>query len=341
MTKESWCKLCLQLAIIACTTCFMSCGADSHHFRIDGHLLNMNCGEFYVYSTDNAIDGMDTIKIQGGRFSYEIPCEDERTLVIVFPNFSEQPVFTKPGATATIKGDASHLKALIVKGTKANELMNQFREETASASPKEMAQSAEKFINDNPQSIASAYLLVRYFIQATPQDFKKINTLISTLVKEQPRNGALKLLQRAAKGRNSLEEGASLPSFAGKDINGKVFTSKTLSASPLAVITAWSSWEFESTETLREIKRIMPTAKGRLKALSICLDPSIRDCRQMISRDSLSWPNVCDGEMFEGKLVKQLGISAIPDNILLKNGKVIAHGLNRKELKARLEEELK
>ena len=43
----------------------------------------MNQGEFYVYSPDGAITGIDTIKVQGGRFAYEIPCEDKGTIVIV------------------------------------------------------------------------------------------------------------------------------------------------------------------------------------------------------------------------------------------------------------------
>ena len=67
----------------------VSCGEDSKHFKIEGRLLQMNQGEFYVYSNDQCVDGIDTIKVQGGRFSYEIPCSSPSTLTIVFPNFSE------------------------------------------------------------------------------------------------------------------------------------------------------------------------------------------------------------------------------------------------------------
>ena len=70
-----------------------SCGVSSGHFKLEGKFLNMNQGEFYVYSTDGGIDGVDTIKVVGGRFSYEMPCTESHTLMIVFPNFSEQPIF--------------------------------------------------------------------------------------------------------------------------------------------------------------------------------------------------------------------------------------------------------
>ena len=87
----------------------------------------MNQGEFYVYSTDGGMDGMDTIKVVGGSFTYEMPCLDDCTLMIVFPNFSEQPIFAESGESVDLKGDASHLKEKEVKGTKNNELMNKFR----------------------------------------------------------------------------------------------------------------------------------------------------------------------------------------------------------------------
>ena len=47
--------------------------------------------------------------------------------MLVFPNFSEQPIFAKPGETVDIKADTSHLKELEATGTKDNELMNDFR----------------------------------------------------------------------------------------------------------------------------------------------------------------------------------------------------------------------
>ena len=80
-------KYCLLFIL---TLVLASCGTDSHHFKIDGHFLNLNQGEFYVYSPDGDINGIDTIKVRGGRFTYETPCEEPCILVIVFPNFSMQ-----------------------------------------------------------------------------------------------------------------------------------------------------------------------------------------------------------------------------------------------------------
>ena len=159
------------LTLVATLVC-TSCGTDSRHFRIDGRLLHLNQGEFYVYSPDGTINGLDTIKVQAGRFSYEVACDRPMTLMIVFPNFTEQPVFAQPGKSVDLKGDASHLKEMTVKGTKDNELMNKFREMLHNAAPPEMKKCAQLFVEDHPESRVGAYLVDRYFIHDANPDTK-------------------------------------------------------------------------------------------------------------------------------------------------------------------------
>lgn len=113
---------------------------------MDGRLLNLNQGEFYVYSPDGVFDGIDTIKVEGGRFTFETQCKESGTLVIVFPNFSEVPVFAEPGKSVSVKGDASHLKEIEIEGTKENELMTAFRQQLVKASPPEEMSYAENFV---------------------------------------------------------------------------------------------------------------------------------------------------------------------------------------------------
>ena len=104
--------------ILIASLTLTACGVSSNRFQLEGRFLHMDQGEFYVYSPDGGIEGVDTIKVIDGRFTYEAPCKDKFTLMIVFPNFSEQPVFAEPGKSVDIKADASHLKELTVKGSK-------------------------------------------------------------------------------------------------------------------------------------------------------------------------------------------------------------------------------
>ena len=111
------------IGFLGCVLLLAACGSDSGKFRLEGRLRNINQAEFWVYSPDGSMQGIDTITVRNGRFAYELELEDEATLMVVFPNYSEQPVFARPGKTVSIKGDATHLKEIIIEGTKENEHM--------------------------------------------------------------------------------------------------------------------------------------------------------------------------------------------------------------------------
>lgn len=319
------------------TLVLMSCGTDSRHFKLDGRLLHLNQGEFYVYSPDGLIDGMDTIKVTGGRFTYEIPCEKSGTLLIVFPNFSEHPVFAVPGKKVEVKGDASHLKELEVKGTDDNELMSMFNKRIANASPPEVLKYVEQFVNDHPTSDVGRYLVCKYFLRTPKPNYPKAKQLVGVMVKKQPKNGALSRLQRQFSG-GYVAEGDRLPSFSVTDVNGNVVTSAALSKAPLAVINVWTSWSYESLDIQRQLNQFQKHHAARLKVVGLSIDPSKKACKETLKRDSIRWSNICDEALFEGGLVRQLGISSIPYNIILKNGRVVACGLDAQALMKKLEE---
>ena len=322
----------LLLALI-----LVACGTDKRHFEIDGRLLNLNQGEFYVYSPDGALDGIDTIKVQAGRFTYSVECPEEMTLMIVFPNFTEQPVFASPGKSVDIKGDASHLKELTVKGTKANELMNSLRERIANASPDEMREAAQQFVEDNPKSIVSEYAVRRFFMQTDKPDFDKAKTLLGKMLKEQPDNNRLKAMLNLVNSRTTPPIGRSVPKFATYDINGKTVSNATLSEAPNTVVVAWATWNYNSIAMLRNLTMRQNESNGNVKVVGVCLDYSRSQCRHTLQLQAIENATVvCDGKAVEGEMFNRLGMSNVPDNVLIKNGKVVATGLTLDALNKQL-----
>lgn len=322
--------------LILLTLVLVSCGVDGKHFKLEGRFLHLNQGEFYVYSTDGVLDGIDTIKIEGGRFAYEIPCDEEGTLVMVFPNFSEQPIFTQPGKTVEIKADASHLKELKAEGTDNNKLMTAFRKQVSNMSPQQAVDAAEEFVKHNPKSDVSAWLIRKYFILAPKPDYAKAKQLLDLMIAEQPKNGKLVNLQQQLIGL-AATAGKSLPIFTATDINGNKVTQANLTQSPNAVVFLWASWNYESTDMQRQLKRLKAAKGNGLSVIGVCIDPSKSEMQQSLRRDSISWPTINDGMMFDTKIAKQLGLSQVPANILLKNGKIVGRNLRMNELKEKIE----
>lgn len=322
--------------LILLTLVLVSCGVDGKHFKLEGRFLHLNQGEFYVYSTDGVLDGIDTIKIEGGRFAYEIPCDEEGTLVMVFPNFSEQPIFTQPGKTVEIKADASHLKELEAEGTDNNKLMTAFRKQVSNMSPQQAVDAAEEFVKHNPKSNVSAWLIRKYFILAPKPDYAKAKQLLDLMITEQPKNGKLVNLQQQLIGL-AATAGKSLPIFTATDINGNKVTQANLTQSPNAVVFLWASWNYESTDMQRQLKRLKAAKGNGLSVIGVCIDPSKSEMQQSLRRDSISWSTINDGMMFDTKIAKQLGLSQVPANILLKNGKIVGRNLRMNELKEKIE----
>ena len=310
----------------------ISCGTRSGHFKMEGRFLHMNQGELYVYSPDGGIDGLDTIKIEAGRFAYEIPCSKPATLVIIFPNYSVQPIFAESGGSVEVKADASHLKEMEVKGTDDNELMTKFRKQIANSSPPDELKYAIQFIKDHPESTVSVYLLNRYLIQTETPDYKQAANLLKILLKEQPGNVTLGRLQRQISGLGTLKVGDKLPNFTAKDVNGKLINNATL-ANQTIIISTWAAWSYESLDFQRALNDAVKA--GKIAALGISVDANPKDVRQALKNDDIMFPNVCDGKMLSTPLLKTFGLTTVPDNIVVRNGKIIERGITANTVRQR------
>lgn len=322
------------IGYILLTLILVSCGPQSGHFRIEGRFKNFNQGEFYVYSPDGTIDGIDTIKVADGRFSYDTELEGKATFMIIFPNFSEQPVFGESGATAEINGDASHLREMEIKGTEENETMTNFRMLANKLTPPEVKKEAEKFIRENPTSMISTYLLQKYFITAAQPDYDKAYELSKVIVNADKENVKMTMFSRRLEELKVANEGDKLPSFSAIDIKGNNVGRKDL-RSEVNVIFTWSSWNYDSQNIQRELARQIKKNKDRMAMMGFCIDANKDICKRYISdADSTRWITVCDGKMWDSPALKTLGLAAVPGNIICdKEGKILAKNLNPERMK--------
>ena len=323
-------------------TLLSSCGPDRGFFRLEGEFRGFNQGEFYVYSTDGGIRKLDTIGVKGGRFTYQIPLDSAATFVLVFPNYSEIPVIGVSGAKVEVEGDASHLKEIEVRGTKENDLLTGFRLKVSEMTPPETVREAADFITKHPDALSSTFLLNKYFVQSQTPDYKKALSLAKTIHEARPGNKRIAALVKHLEGLQAIRNGATLPKFTATDIKGRPISSGDLYA-PVNVITTWATWNYESQNIQRQLKR-REKEKGvnRLRILSICLDANAKECRRLMDRDSITWCNICDERMWDNPILTTLGLSRIPDNIITDSqGRILAHSLPVAELNKKIDELLK
>ncbi len=326
--------------ILTLTLVLVACGSRRGYFSFEGRLLNLNQGEFYVYSPDGLFEGFDTIKVEGGRFTFETPCKESGTIMIVFPNFSEQPIFAEPGKSVTIKGDASHLKEIVIEGTKDNKMMNGFRQQIAKASPPEVMKYAEQFIRNNPKSPVSIYILRKYFIapdnNGTATNDKKTEELVNLVYKEQPKNGQVARMSRYVSAMKNGAPGARLPQFTAQDINGKNVSDANLRGK-VSVVLAWANWDYESRNLRDRLSRLQGEYGNRLAVMTVSLDASRQTCKNALRNDSTAAINVCDQLMFESPLIRQFVLDRVSSNVLYNaQGRIVERNLKPNEIESRI-----
>ena len=75
--------------------------------RLKGRFAHLEQGEFYLYSTDYGLDRIDTLRIQQGKFQYQMPLEKSATLHLLYPNYSQLTIFATSGDDILIDGETS------------------------------------------------------------------------------------------------------------------------------------------------------------------------------------------------------------------------------------------
>lgn len=328
------------IAAMAAVTLLTACGAGNGRFRIEGRFRNLNRGEFYVYSPDGGTQGRDTIQVADGRFSYNVPLSDKATFILIFPNFSELVVFGDNGKLAKLSGDVSHMKEIEVSGSDDNELMTKFRMSANRMAPPEVKKAVADFVGEHPASPVSMYLVDRYYIRADEPDYAAAAKLLKTMLKADPTNGRTALLLKQTEMLKPSAIGAKLPQFAATDTDGKAISLKNLNGK-VNVVSAWASWSYDSQNIQRWLRRYK-TAKGNdLAVVSLCLDGDKATCLRELKADSINWPTVCDGLMWDTPLMARFGLATVPGNIVADaDGRIVARNLSTREMREQLEKML-
>lgn len=320
------------IGYILLTLIVASCGTDSGHFQLEGRFQNFNQGEFYIYSPSGAILGLDTIHVADGRFSYNIPLDNKATFIVVFPNYSEQAIIGEPGATVKMQGNASNLKEIEIEGTEDNEALSKFRKAANRMTPPEVEKEVERFVAANPTSPACLYLVQKYFLQCSKPNYEKALALLDQIEKADRDNGNVMKVRTMVKSMNGCSVGKQIPSFTSIDTQGKNIGKIQLKGK-VNVVSVWASWNYDSQNIQRRLRKLKKEYGSDLAIISVCIDGSKEQCQRMLRSDSVNWSTVCDGKMWETPMLKQLGISTVPANIVArKDGQIVALNLTAQEI---------
>ena len=315
----------------------LSCTGHPNEVRLEGEFEHLEQGVFLIYSTDEALDRLDTLHIQDGTFSYKLPTLETATLHILYPNQSELVVFGNPGADLVVKGDAQNLSEVEVSGSEDNECYTEFRKEINGKSAAEVKGIAHDYILQHPTLAMSRYLLITYFLCDEATSASEATELYDSLSRACPDDLALSKLSTHVRAIGKIRVGNPLPDFAltlkpGHGGNGSEerILRRADYKGKLLLFAFWASWKSGSQSALYRARRLRRELKGKGKDLSLIsysLDADEKKLYTLEERDSIDFPSYCDFRALASPLVQQWGIRDLPYFILVTpDGRIAASG---------------
>lgn len=324
----------------------LGCKSDPKQALLEGEIKGLVNDTVYLYAVDGIYEKMDTIYAQSGKFSSTINIDTLTAATLLFNNRTEYPVFIDKGEKIKIKGNLS--ETLTITGNAANEELSAFMQELdglGKPSEKAMQEKAEAFIREHHSSLASAYLLNKYFILKEKPDYKKIKELIGVMTGTLLDQASIEKVSKYIEQLEKVEDGKSAPYFNLPNAKGEKIsrTSENLRNKYL-LLTFWASWcDNDSTALagLRQLNRTYKKSKD-FALLGISLDLDKETWKEAIKRDTLNWEQVCDFSGWNSATAKQYAILTLPTNILVSpSGAIIARDIEGDSLNNKIKEVVK
>lgn len=310
-----------------------ACGPDKESVRIEGKFRHLDKAEFYVYNSEGSFEGLDTIRIDGGKFSFDRKISEPEVLTLLYPNFSRTYIIVEPGKTIRIEADAERLEEADVSGTDENKRLTEFRQKNVRLPDGDALLAAQQYIRDNASSMDAVAVYMQYFAYAKSPSANDALQLLGLLRQKQPKSRFLEALDSRLRPVLQMSAGMSLPDFTAETTDGRTLTKAELTGQKPLLITFLASWSSESREALHETNRLMRAHGESLGQLVISLDMNKKLFSDFAKSDSLRVAAVCDGEGLASPLASSLGVHYVPGNILVdKGGRIVARDLKKEDL---------
>lgn len=309
----------------------VSCGPDKGTMRLKGEFKKLNNAELYIFSEVGGFTGIDTIHIQDGSFVYERPLTEAQVLTLQYPNLSRTYFVAVPGQTVEFKASAERLAEADFSGTEENERLSKFRIRLATLKPDDQRLAAAQYVRDNAATLDGLAVFLQHFAfveKAAPETLSLLNALTAAA----PHSRGVNEVDRLLRQRLQHEAGGKLSAFQAQTLNAGTISPSDFAGKPL-LIGFFASWQNDAHAALTLLRRISRAYPGQIGVVGVSLDLSKESCQNLVERDSISFPIVCEGKGMRSPLAQKLGVRYATGNILVAaNGIIIARDLKPADL---------
>lgn len=347
----------IKLQLILCLI-FLMCatlaGAQYKGASIEGQIKGL--GDQTVYLTRKKPTGgmPDTIAMtrsKGGRFHIKnIAVNGAEFVFLKFDKNASalvKTLFLEASKKMVVKGTIEEWPASIqVSGSTAHQDYADFRKVDTTFAKDEAGQETRyafwrKFIQDNPQSFYTPFLIIKFQSQLGLEGLKIEYAKLSNKNKQSFWGIQLKEEIRYNVNKEQMKIGGTVQDFTSTMPDGqRLALYEVIKNGKYTLIDFWASWCKPCIEEFPNVKKVYEAYHPLgLNIIGVSIDSGEASWKNAIIKQELPWYNVSDLDGKEGVLAKSFGIWYVPSNFLVDaDGKVIAVDLIEEGLGKKMEE---
>lgn len=312
--------------------------AQDAEFSLTGKTSGIDDGT-YLYLRDLVNGGeLDSAIVSNNRFRFETELPEPKLYVMLHTR--DRSLFRElwlNDVAMIIDATAGPFHEANVSGSRDQDIAKKMKEEVykdvRNISQEELKQRKQKFMNEYPDALASAYLLDSELQKWDQEEIELYFDKLSETV--QTSSLGKRIAVHLAK--DLPEVGEKFVDFSIPDQNGKVKNISELTGK-FTLLQFWSSSCGHSRRMNEVLKELYAKyeAKG-LEIISISDDLQMTSWQKAIEDDELPWPQLCNFKEKEENAFGTYGINSTPSNFLLdQDGIIIARDLRDEELEKKL-----
>ena len=301
--------------------------------KLSGTIKDVQDGKIYLQQFNNKIfDTIDSAIIENGKFQFSKTVQlPELYGITLDKNKTPFYIFLENAPISIALDTASYYKNTVIKGSKS-----QIRYEDFRTRPVDL--KIEDFIQEDPSSIVSAYVLYRNFsYRLSPEEIiANVNRLDNTLQTTQ----YVTVLNDLAKTMETVLPGKKAPDFISTTPTGAIDRFSDHLGKGYILLDFWAAWCGPCRRENPNVVAAFQKYKDRgFTVYGVSLDRDKDSWLKAIEDDKLTWPHVSDLTFWNSKAAAIYGVRAIPSNFLIApNGEIVARNLKGEDLHKKLEE---
>lgn len=323
-------KLIITLLLFATVSLYAQ---EKRTVNLTGSVNGVQEGYIYLQKFNNKIfDLVDSARIENGKFEFKSS--------IILPelygltlNKERSPfyIFLESNPINVQLDTAAYYKNTIVEGSLAQKRYEDFK-----TRPSDL--KIEDFIEEDPSSIVTAYVLYRNFsYRLSPEEIREnVKALDSSLESTQ----YVHVLKNLANTIETVLPGNIAPDFVSTSPEGITKRFSDQIGKNYILLDFWAAWCGPCRRDNPNVVAAYKKYKDRgFTVYGVSLDKSKESWVKAIQDDELDWQQVSDLKFWNSDAAALYGVRSIPSNFLIApNGEIIARNIRGEDLQEKLEE---